>query len=320
MTSRRSERLVNLTMALLATKRYLTKSEIFRTVEGYEGNEESKERMFERDKDALRSLGIKIDVRGLDPTFEDEPGYRILPESYSLDLGQLSGSEVAVLSLAAEAWRGAALGESAQSALLKLRSLGIPSDFGVLPLMSPKIGVTSSNFYPLTQAIVEGVPISFDYLSDDLTITRRFIDPFGLGSRKGNWYVVGYDREKEALRTFRMDRIRNEVIVERHDKSGRQPSDDTKGFDVLAFLDSQLFEMQYEAELRIRRGKGFSLRRDAEVISSNDEFERVKVFYSNEDRFVDEVLWHGDDVVLLQPLSLRKRILAALDALVAAHG
>ena len=56
--SRKSERLVNLVIALLATKRYLTKSEIFRTIEGYEGSSESMERMFERDKDELRALGI----------------------------------------------------------------------------------------------------------------------------------------------------------------------------------------------------------------------------------------------------------------------
>ena len=58
--SRKIERLINLTIALLATKRYLTKSEIFNTVEGYEGSAESKERMFERDKDDLRSLGIEM--------------------------------------------------------------------------------------------------------------------------------------------------------------------------------------------------------------------------------------------------------------------
>jgi proteasome accessory factor B len=56
--SRKIERLINLTIALLATKRYLTKSEIFNSVEGYEGSPETKERMFERDKDDLRSLGI----------------------------------------------------------------------------------------------------------------------------------------------------------------------------------------------------------------------------------------------------------------------
>ena len=71
MSSEKTERLVNLTMALLASRRYMTKSEIFRRVEGYAGSQETKERMFERDKDELRSMGIEIDVGGLDPLFED---------------------------------------------------------------------------------------------------------------------------------------------------------------------------------------------------------------------------------------------------------
>ena len=81
--SRKSERLVNLVIALLATKRNLTKSEIFRTIEGYEGSNESMERMFERDKDELRSLGVEIEVSGLDPLFDDEQGYRIRPETHA---------------------------------------------------------------------------------------------------------------------------------------------------------------------------------------------------------------------------------------------
>ena len=80
MSDRKAERLINLTLALLATKRYLKKSEILRSVSGYECSAEAQERMFERDKDDLRSLGIEIQVGDLDVFFEDEPGYRI-PQS-----------------------------------------------------------------------------------------------------------------------------------------------------------------------------------------------------------------------------------------------
>ncbi|MEY4081820.1 MAG: hypothetical protein RLZZ389_87, partial [Actinomycetota bacterium] len=100
--SRKIERLINLTIALLATKRYLTKSEIFNTVEGYEGSAETKERMFERDKDDLRSLGIEIEVGSFDPLFNDEPGYRIKQEKYQFDLGEITPIEVSLLSLAAQ--------------------------------------------------------------------------------------------------------------------------------------------------------------------------------------------------------------------------
>ena len=315
MASRKNERLINLTIALLATKRYLTKSEIFRTIEGYEGSAESKERMFERDKDDLRRIGIMIDVQGVDPGFEDEPGYRIYPDAYSLNLGELNGAEVALLSLAAEAWRGAALGESAQSALVKLRSLGIASDFDALPNLSPKLNVRSPNFVPLTRAIADRISITFKYLSAQLKEELRTVDPSGLGSREGNWYLVGFDKNRAETRTFRLDRIVGHV--EHASKKGAFETD--PNFNVLAFLDSTLFEKREVAEVSIRMGRGHALRRDAHVISSDDEFDLCQIPYSDEARFLDSILWHADDVIVHTPLQIRKKVVERLQALVAAH-
>lgn len=316
MSSRKTERLINLTIALLATKRYLTKSEIFRSIEGYEGNLVSQERMFERDKDDLRKLGIAIEVGGLDPTFDDEPGYRIRPESYALNLGALSGTELALLSLAAEAWRGAALSEPAQSALLKLRSLGIASDFDSLPTLAPKLTVNSPNFVPLAHAISDRSPVSFHYRSADLQSQEREINPYGMGSRHGNWYLVGFDRGREALRTFRLDRIINKVVNIAQPKDFEVPGD----FDVLAFLDAELFETTERATVKIRKGKGHVLRQGATVLSSDDEFNWCEIPFSNVEKFIDLVLWHGDDVVVLSPSNLREAVIDKLQELVAAHG
>lgn len=315
MASRKNERLINLTIALLATKRYLTKSEIFRTIEGYEGSAESKERMFERDKDDLRRIGIVIDVRGIDPGFEDEPGYRIHPNTYSLNLGELNGTEVALLSLAAEAWRGAALGESAQSALVKLRSLGIASDFDALPNLSPKLNVRSSNFLPLTRAIADRITITFKYLSAQLQEETRTANPFGLGSRHGNWYLVAYDIDRSDTRTFRLDRIVNQV--ELVSKSGA--FDTELDFNVLEFLDSTLFEKREVAEVSIRLGRGHALRGDALIISSDDEFDLCQISYSDESRFIDSILWHADDVIVHSPVGVRNKVVERLQALVSAH-
>ena len=95
MSERKAERLINLTIALLGSKRYLAKSEIFRDVAGYEGSSETMERMFERDKDELRNLGIDIEVGTHDAFFEDEVGYRITRDSYGLNLGELSAEDLA---------------------------------------------------------------------------------------------------------------------------------------------------------------------------------------------------------------------------------
>jgi proteasome accessory factor B len=111
--SRKSERLVNLTIALLATKRWITKSEIFGTIDGYDGEADAKERMFERDKEDLRNLGIDIEVGTFDPLFEDEAGYRIRSENYRLNFDLLTSREFSLISMAIQSWRGAVLGSSA---------------------------------------------------------------------------------------------------------------------------------------------------------------------------------------------------------------
>ena len=271
--------------------------------------------MFERDKDDLRRIGIAIEVRSLDPLFEDEPGYRIHPESYSLELGDLSGSEIAILSLAAQAWRGAALGASAQSALVKLHSLGIESDFDSLPALSPKVSVDSTNFLPLAQAVSDRTRVSFTYLSAELIQEKRNVEPYGLGSRKGIWYLVGRDLSRDAIRTFRLARILDDVVLERG--SGIFSVDPE--FDVLEFLDSHLFVERALARVRLRIGKGHALRNGAAILSSDGEFDLCEISYQNQDRFIDQVLWHGEDAVVDSPPELRDRVISKLNDLVRAH-
>jgi proteasome accessory factor B len=117
----KAERLINLTMALLAAQRYIKKSQIFAIVAGYSGNAEAMERMFERDKDDLRNLGIVIEVGGLDPLFDDEPGYRIKQSEYALALENLTAEELSLLAVAAKTWQDATFSNSAQSQILMLK-------------------------------------------------------------------------------------------------------------------------------------------------------------------------------------------------------
>ena len=209
--SRKIERLINLTIALLATKRYFTKSEIFRSVEGYEGSAETKERMFERDKDDLRSLGIEIEVGSFDPLFNDEAGYRIKQEKYQLDLGAITSTEVSLLSLAAQAWQGASFDEAAQKALLKLNSMGVPSDSLSLPTAAHKINDGGGDLPLITKAIAEQQLITFTYVDSQLDRHQRKVVPVGLSSRSGFWYLSGVDQDVQEIRTFRIDRIEGEA-------------------------------------------------------------------------------------------------------------
>ena len=308
---RKSERLVNLTIALLATKRYLTKSEIFRTVEGYEGAPEAMERMFERDKDDLRSLGISIELGTFDPIFEDEAGYRITPSSYQLNLGEPDGIDIALLSLAASAWSGAALERESTSALIKLASLGIDSDSEALSLLTPQVNGTDQNFALITDAIVRRSDIEFEYVSSDLSKQVRKISPYSLRGKSGSWYLVGLDREKSAARTFRLDRIVSEVSVSKKVNSYEIP-------DVP--LEQDTSEVTEQAILRVRKSRGHQLRSLSTLIDAGEEWDEITLPILDLSWLVRTILWHRDDVIALQPTALRTRVIDSLKELSSLHG
>ena len=309
--SRKSERLVNLTIALLATKRYLTKSEIFRTVDGYEGAPEAMERMFERDKDDLRSLGISIELGTFDPIFDDDAGYRITPSSYQLNLGELDGTDIALLSLAATAWSGAALERESTSALIKLASMGIDSDSEALSLLTPQVSVTDQNFTLITEAIVRRSEIEFEYVSADLSRQVRKIAPYSMRGQSGSWYLVGLDREKDSLRTFRLDRIVSEVSV----------SKKVNTFDIPQPITDQVADESKDfALLRIRKNRGHQLRSLGTLLELGEEWDEVRVSIVDKSWLVRTILWHRDDVIVLEPPTLRDRVIHSLKDLRELHG
>lgn len=283
-------------------------------MDGYEGSVETKERMFERDKDDLRKLGITIEVGGFDPVFEDEAGYRIKPEGYSLDLGQITGTEIALLSLAAEAWRGAALDDAAHSALTKLRSMGVESDLDAIPSIAPRLNTPPGDFQSITTAISERRTISFAYLSPTLRSEDRTVAPFAIATRESHWYLAGIDLAKDALRTFRLDRIDGDVTINKSGDGYEIPA----GFDVFASLDTQ--HDAHTATIDIRKGKAHLLRNTAITSIDKGEWDRVTVNYFDTQRFIDLILWHGDDALVIQPSELRGEVIAALEKIVNHHG
>ena len=312
--SRKSERLVNLTIALLATKRYLTKSEIFNSVDGYEGTAETKERMFERDKDDLRSLGIEIEVGSFDPLFNDEAGYKIKQEKYQFELGDISSTEVSLLSLAAEAWQEASFGDVAQRALLKLRSIGIPSDELSIPATVQKLNDGGQDLSLITQAIAQSQRLAFAYLDSSLKIKMRSVVPIALSTRNGFWYLSGVDQEIQEIRTFRVDRINGPIAASAGPKDFQTPT----GFDSSkAPSESPTNSL---ALIDVRVGKAPSLRALAISTQSLGEWDQVKIPILNLDSLCSLVLWHGPDAFVKEPAELRELVIDHLEALVENHG
>ena len=313
MVSRKSERLINLTIALLATKRFITKSEIFKTIEGYEGSSESKERMFERDKDDLRTLGIEIEVGSFDPLFNDEAGYRIKQERYQLDLGDITALEISLLSLAAQAWQGASLDDAAQRALVKLHSLGIAVDEANLPVSIPFLSDGGLDLPKITHAIAEHQILEFIYRNYDLSEENRRVVPIGLSTRSGYWYLTGVDQSIEEVRTFRFDRVIGSFTVKKGPKNFETPEN----------FDSQnLFERveSFDAVVDVRRGKGTSLRALASSTKSIGEWDQLQIPILDVKSLSALILWHGDDVYVHSPVELQESIVTSLKEIVKTHG
>ncbi len=312
--SRKSERLVNLTIALLATKRYLTKTEIFNSVEGYEGTPETKERMFERDKDDLRSLGIDIEVGSFDPLFNDEAGYKIKQEKYQFELGDVSSIEISLLSLAAEAWQEASFGDVAQRALLKLRSIGIPSDELSIPATVHKLNDGGQDLSLITKAIAQCQCLAFSYLDSTLSIKMRSVVPIALSTRNGFWYLSGVDQDNQEIRTFRVDRISSAIAA----SEGPGDFETPPGFDSSKVAsESPSHDL---ALIDVRVGKASSLRTLATSTQSLGEWDQITIPILNLDWLCSIVLWHGPDALVQEPAELRELVIEHLEALVKNHG
>lgn len=196
----RLERLTNLVATLLDTRRPLTLEEIVELVPGYPDDKMSYRRQFERDKDTLRGIGIPVRLEGVD-SFGPEQGYRIPPDEYYLPSLDLSSEEQAALHVAVTAVRLEG-GPAPTEALLKLGGREGEAAHALAALPT-----------------VPALPALFDAYRTRSTVTftyrgaRRHVDPWGILFRRGHWYVVGHDRDRGEQRSFRVDRIDDEVDV-----------------------------------------------------------------------------------------------------------
>jgi proteasome accessory factor B len=312
--SRKSERLVNLTIALLATKRYLTKSEIFKSVAGYSGDSEAKDRMFERDKDDLRSLGIVIELGSFDPLFDDEAGYRIKPESYALQLQDLDPTDIALLSEASQLWREAALGDAAQTGLRKLKALGVDSDIDSIIEITPQVHATPEQLPDLIEAISDRRRVTFEYFDENLNSNVRSIEPYRLSNARGYWYLVGRDIDKDSFRTFRLDRLASAVTF-KGSAGAFEINSEAVDIEEADYLDSTM-----SATIALRKGKGAHLRNSGVVTELDAEWDSLEIQYHSEESILKEVFWLGENAYVIAPESLRNSTIDRLLKAVALHG
>jgi proteasome accessory factor B len=318
MSRRKTERLLNLVVCLLATRRYLTAAQIRQAVPGYPESDEAFKRMFERDKEELRELGIPLEV-GADG--EEELGYRIPPQAYELPELHLAPDEAAVLGLAARVWQRASLAEAASGALLKLRAAGIETDtaagLGAALGIDPRVDTAEAAFPALWEAVRDARPVSFDYQGvGRTTAQRRHLEPWGVVSRRGRWYVVGHDRDRDDVRVFRLSRIAGDVAPDGPAGSVTVPP----GVDVrrLAFDFGEPPAEPRTATVRLRRGGALGVRRWARELRPVDEtWDEAELEFRGVDWFAPYLARFGDAIVVVDPPDLREAVIQQLKAVLA---
>lgn len=313
----KSERLLNLLIMLLVQRYYVGKERIREIL--YPGmSDDAFEKMFERDKEELRSLGVPIEVGSMDAYFDDEPGYRVRPDELSIPDISLAADEAAVIGLATRVWQHARLADATAEAVRKLGALGVPLDETALDIAEPRLSADEPSFDLFWEAIQERVPVAFDYRRSGATrTTTRHLQPWGVVRYSGRWYVVGHDTDRGEERVFRLSRVQGEAR-----RDGRPGA-----YDVPPGTDVRATAMRLarppasrEAVLLVRSGAGLALRRDALSVETDvtgpdtaSGWDRVRVSRAD-DELADEVLGHGPAMVVEAPTQLRDEIVRRLRA------
>ncbi|MEI6360570.1 MAG: WYL domain-containing protein [Actinomycetes bacterium] len=311
----RTERLLNLVICLMATHGTVSRSDIQRQIPGYgeSASPTAFERMFERDKDELRSMGIPIET--VTDASGEVQGYRIPRDSYVLENLDFTFEERAAIAVAAQVWGTAAIGPVAGTAVRKLEA--VDSDGWSPAALAGSVQVTSSDaaLLPLMSAIRADRIVTFAYRTPaDPEARQREVSPWGLRASSGRWFLVGFDEQRDAVRTFRLSRIAGPVTVTARTRT-HPPAPD---FDI-ATVNRPDDEPTVTATVRVAPGRVASLRRMAAPGPEGAPADELTIQASSRDGLISLICAAGADAVALAPQELVADVVASLAAVRDAH-
>jgi predicted DNA-binding transcriptional regulator YafY len=187
----------------------------------------------------LQDLCIPVEsTRGVGGAYRLRPGFRLPPmmftdeEAFALTLG-LRALRYFGLAAFAPATEGAAakLGRVLPDAL-RDGANAVEEVVAVEP--GPwVVSVSAESLIRFCTAVRTRRRVSFDYRSHAGTSMRRDVEPYGIVHMDGRWYVVGHCTAREALRTFRLDRVSE---LQLSDETFQRPD----GFDAKAYLQGSM--------------------------------------------------------------------------------
>ena len=327
-------RQLSLISYLMAERRPVTASEIRRDVEGYSVmNEDAFARRFYADRSELEALGIVLSVeRPVDGLVEQET-YSLPPENFHLPPIEFTDQELAALRTALQLLDGEfAYAEPLRLALQQI-SWGRPSPLSAPEQHTVALGITGSagghdvsqRLAKIETAIFRRKTIVFDYYTMERDeLGSRRVDPYQLLYQGGQFYVVGRSHERDAIRVFRLSRIRGKVgYATKAEHDFQRPAD----FDPRVYanrIDWQFGEPIGTAEVWIARRIAWQIERHfgpyGEMRAIGDDGDHVFVTpYANARLLIAWVLGLGEHARILGPGELAAEFRDRVELLIERH-
>lgn len=312
----RTERLLNLVITLLSSRRPVSRDAIRRGVPGYSesASDAAFERMFERDKDELRSMGIPVQTVGPEGEIE---GYVIPHGDYALSL-ELTPEECAVVALAAAAWDSATSVSAGWGAVRKVEG-GNPSTPGPSGAVEfrPARMPSAAALPVLLDAVRQRRAVRFDYRKPEGGRAEpRRLEPWAVLSWRCAWYVIGRDVDRDERRVFRLSRIAGPVSPEGRTGAYTPPDDGTYRALVEEWASAQRTD---RALVRVASGAGARLRLLAEGAASPMDEAVLSVPFGDPEAVTAEILAAGDAAEVSEPEYIRSAVIDRLQRLIELH-
>ena len=149
------------------------------------------------------------------------------------------------------------------------------------------------------------------YKENEDEFTERTIEPYKLANGQEGWYIHSYDLEKDAPRSYRLDRIRAATVLDDHfePRPGVEP-------DVHGWLATGEVPSSRTARIWVSPERARWAREDRRVVQElKDGAVIVERTYASHEWLAREILKEGGDAVVLEPDEARQAVLEAAEAL-----
>jgi predicted DNA-binding transcriptional regulator YafY len=265
-------RQLSLISFLMANRRPVSALEIKQEVEGYSSmNDDAFARRFYADRAELESLGISLQVEKPGEGFFEAELYALPPENYYLPAIEFSDAELAALRTALALLDGRfAYAEPLRLALQQV-SWGRPSPLTEGESPPVEVSVTASaggrelsqRLSKIETAISRRKTIQFDYYTMQRDeVSARTVDPYHLVYRAGQFYLIGHSHERDAVRVFRLSRIRGKVSYATKAEHDFPPPEDFDRRDYASRADWQMGDVEGTAKVFLRERIAWLVERD----------------------------------------------------------